>query len=52
MLLSIDTANDCNNYISINIECDKNQIDDLIKKLIFIILEDEIEIEKTKYKFL
>ena len=50
MLLSVNTSNDCNNYISINIECDKNQIDDLIQKINIYNLRREIEIEKTNYK--
>ena len=33
MLLSVNTSDDCNNYISIYIECDKNQINDLIQKI-------------------
>ena len=50
MLLSINTSDDCNNYISINIECDKNQMNDLIRKINIYNLRKEIEIEKTDYK--
>ena len=50
MLLSIDTSDDYNNKISLNIECEKNQINDLIQKINIYNLRREIEIEKTDYK--
>ena len=49
MLLSINTADDYNNYISMNIECDKNQMNELIQKINIYNLRREIEIEKTNY---
>ena len=49
MLLSVNTSDDCNNYVSMNIECDKNQMNDLIQKINIYNLRREIEIEKTDY---
>ena len=50
MLISINASDDHNNYPTINIECDKNQINDLIKKINMYNLRKEVEIESTDYK--
>jgi len=50
MLISVNASNDHNNYPTINIECDKNQINDLIKKINMYNLRKEVEIESTDYK--
>jgi len=50
MLISINASDNRNNYPSINIECDKNQINDLIKKINMYNLRKEVEIESTDYK--
>jgi len=50
MLISINASDNRNNYPSINIECDKNQITDLIKKINMYNLRKEVEIESTDYK--
>ena len=50
MLISINPSDNRNNYPSINIECDKNQINDLIKKINMYNLRKEVEIESTDYK--
>jgi len=50
MLISINASDNRNNYPSINIECDKNQITDLIKKINMYNLRKEVEIENTDYK--
>jgi len=52
MLISINASDNRNNYSSINIECDKNQITDLIKKINMYNLRKEVEIENTDYKVL
>jgi len=52
MLISINASDNRNNYPSINIECDKNQITDLIKKINMYNLRKEVEIENTDYKVL
>ena len=52
MLISINPSDNGNNYPSINIECDKNQISDLIKKINMYNLRKEVEIENTDYKVL
>ena len=50
MLISINPSDNRNNYPSINIECDKKQINDLIKKINMYNLRKEVEIESTDYK--
>jgi folate-binding protein YgfZ len=50
MLISVNASNDHNNYPTINIECDKNQINDLIKKINMYNLRKEVEIQSTDYK--
>ncbi|MDC1067464.1 hypothetical protein OAQ56_05600, partial [Alphaproteobacteria bacterium] len=45
MLISINPSDNRNNYPSINIECDKKQINDLIKKINMYNLRKEVEIE-------
>ena len=50
MLISINASDDHNNYPTINIECDKNQINDLIKKINMYNLRKEVEIQSTDYK--
>ena len=50
MLISINPSDNGNNYPSINIECDKNQISDLIKKINMYNLRKEVEIESTDFK--
>lgn len=50
MLISINPSDNRNNYPSINIECDKKQINDLIKKINMYNLRKEVEIENTDYK--
>jgi folate-binding protein YgfZ len=50
MLISVNASNDHNNYHTINIECDKNQINDLIKKINMYNLRKEVEIQSTDYK--
>ena len=52
MLISINPSDNRNNYPSINIECDKKQINDLIKKINMYNLRKEVEIENTDYKVL
>ena len=52
MLISINASDNRNNYPSINIECNKNQITDLIKKINMYNLRKEVEIENTDYKVL
>ena len=52
MLISINPSDNRNNYPSINIECDKKQINDLIKKINMYNLRKEVEIESTDYKVL
>ena len=47
MLISINPSDNGNNYPSINIECDKNQISDLIKKINMYNLRKEVEIQST-----
>ncbi|MDB2683335.1 hypothetical protein N9Y58_00500 [Alphaproteobacteria bacterium] len=50
MLISVNASNDHNNYPTINIECDKSQINDLIKKINMYNLRKEVEIQSTDYK--
>jgi len=50
MLISVNASDDHNNYPTINIECDKNQINDLIKKINMYNLRKEVEIQSTDYK--
>ena len=50
MLISVNASNDHNNYPTINIECDKNQINDLIKKINMYNLRKKVEIQSTDYK--
>lgn len=50
MLISINPSDNRNNYPSINIECDKKQINDLIKKINMYNLRKEVEIESTDFK--
>lgn len=50
MLISVNASDDHNNYHTINIECDKNQINDLIKKINMYNLRKEVEIQSTDYK--
>ena len=50
MLISVNASNDHNNYPTINIECDKSQINDLIKKINMYNLRKEVEIQNTDYK--
>ena len=50
MLISTNAYDDHNNYPTINIECDKNQINDLIKKINMYNLRKEVEIQSTDYK--
>jgi len=50
MLISVNASNDHNNYPTINIECEKSQINDLIKKINMYNLRKEVEIQSTDYK--